>query len=177
MYCNLHMQNFSYNINIDHLPPMRWYKVHTYKCVKSLKCVPKLTMQYSYWQIFICRICHRNFKDFPYFQNGHYSNCTFQSGTIHLNIVVAFSIVCCFSISLVRCCIYILYLSKKSPMFLYYPSMSVRFPRQILKISIYVFLYFFIKCFSLPYKMEKFAMAKDDFYMQKWNFSLSRLFL
>jgi len=91
MYCNLHMQNFSYNINIDHLPPMRWYKVHTYKCVKSLKCVPKLTMQYSYWQIFICRICHRNFKDFPYFQNGHYSNCTFQSGTIHLNIVVAFS--------------------------------------------------------------------------------------
>jgi hypothetical protein len=148
------------------------------KCVKSLKCVPKLTMQYSYCQIFICRICQRNFKDFPYFQNGHYSNCTFQSGTIHLNIVVAISIVCCFSISLVRCCIYIvLYLAKKSPMFLYYPSLSVRFPRQILKTSIYIFLYFLLNVFLYRTKWKNLPWPKMTFTCRNERFSLSRLFI
>ena len=134
-------------------------------------------MQYSYWQIFICRICQRNFKDFPYFQNGHYSNCTFQSGTIHLNIVVAFSkslLFQHFSSPLLH--LYTVFSKKITNV----PLLSInecKVPKADTKNKYLYIPLLFIKCFSLPYKMEKFAMAKDDFDMQKWNFSSSRLFI
>ncbi len=90
MDCDLHKQNFNHNNNINHLPLIRLYKV--YKGVKSLKSVPKnLQCNILIGKNLFAEFFKGILKIFLTFKIDTRIIVRFQSGTVHLNIVVTFS--------------------------------------------------------------------------------------